>query len=252
MLAIALVLVAARVPTGCHPGAYTPSWQARGGGRRAAPRLPVIRPAPDFTLLDAAEKPITLRQFRGKAVLVAFIFTTCNGSCPATTHRLAKIHEALAKTPLAGRVQFVSISLDPERDTPAKLRDYMRLYDIDGRGWSFLTGPPKDVRRTLADWDMWAKPAADGQLDHPSRVFLVDPQGRVREIYNLEFLRVPWIVEDLDEVLRSRPRCTSHHLSNQGCWAASHITTRSAPAAARRRPSWLRARKANDFSGPVR
>jgi len=165
-------------------------------------RLPVIRGAADFKLVDAGEQPATLRQHRGKALLVSFIFTTCSGACPATTHRLAKVHEALAKTPLAERVQLLSITLDPERDTPAKLRDYMRLYDIDGRGWSFLTGPPAEVRRVIAAWEMWAKPAANGQLDHPSRVFLVDPQGRVREIYNLDFLRVPWVIEDLAEVLR--------------------------------------------------
>jgi protein SCO1/2 len=165
-------------------------------------RLPVIRTAPDFSLQTSAEKPVTLRQFRGKAVLVGFIFTTCSGSCPATTHRMAKIHDALAGLPLADKVQFISITLDPERDTPAKLREYMQLYDINTPRWSFVTGAPDEVRRAAADWDMWAKPAANGQLDHPSRVFLVDPQGRVREIYNLEFLRVPWVLEDFAEVLK--------------------------------------------------
>ena len=168
----------------------------------AGSRLPVIRTAPDFTLQTAAEKPITLRQFHGKAVLVGFIFTTCSGSCPATTHRMAKIHDALADSPLADKVQFISITLDPERDTPAKLREYMQLYDVSSPRWSFATGPVDEVRRVIADWDMWAKPAANGQLDHPSRVFLVDPQGRVREIYNLEFLRVPWVMEDFAEVLK--------------------------------------------------
>jgi protein SCO1 len=194
------ILMAGGSPMGCHPWAYSAtlvSPPAATGGR-----LPVIRDAADFQLIDAAEKPVSLRQFRGKAALVSFIFTTCSGACPATTHRLAKIHEALAKTPLADRVQLISISLDPERDTPAKLRDYMRLYDIEGRGWSFLTGPPPEVRRVLDAWHMWARPAANGQLDHPSRVFLVDPEGRVREIYNLDFLRVPWVVEDIEEVLR--------------------------------------------------
>ena len=167
-----------------------------------ASRLPVIGAAPDFALTGADEKPITLRQLRGKAVLVSFIFTTCSGSCPATTHRLAKVHETLAKHPLAERVHFVSISLDPERDTPAKLRDYMRLYEIEGPRWSFVTGAPRTVREAIAAWGMWARPAANGQLDHPSRVFLVDPQGRIREIYNLDFLRVPWAIEDLEEVLQ--------------------------------------------------
>jgi protein SCO1/2 len=168
----------------------------------ASARLPVIEAAPEFALVDADEKRVALSQFRGKAVLVSFFFTTCSGACPATTHRLAKVQAALATTPdLGQRVQFLSVSLDPARDTPAKLRDYRRLYEIDGKAWAFLTGPAKDVERTLADWGMWAKPTANGQLDHPSRVYLVDPQGRIREIYNLDFLRIPWVIEDLQLVL---------------------------------------------------
>jgi protein SCO1 len=170
-----------------------------------ASRLAVIRPAPEFQLFDAHEKPITLRQFRGKAVLVAFFFTTCNGTCPATTHRLAKIQEELAKHPgLAEHVQILSITLDPERDTPEKLRGYARLYEVDERNWSFVTGPAKEIRKTLDAWGIWAKPAMNGQLDHPSRVYLVDPQGRIREIYNLEFLRAPWVVEDVQLVLGAK------------------------------------------------
>jgi len=166
-------------------------------------RLAVIRPAPDFTLTDADGPATTFKQFRGKVVLVSFIFTTCSGSCPATTARLAKVQDALAGLPDGKeRVQFLSITLDPERDTPAKLRDYMRLYEIDPANWRFLTGPKESVRKTIADWGMWAKPAANGQLDHPSRVFLVDPRGRVREVYNLDFLRTPWAVEDVRLLLR--------------------------------------------------
>jgi protein SCO1 len=165
-------------------------------------RLAVIRTAPDFELIDTNEKPITLRQFRGKAVLVAYFFTTCSGACPATTARLTKIQEALAKEPtLKDRVQLLSITLDPKRDTPEKLRGYMRLYDVESRTWSFITGREADIRRTLDAWGIWAKPAADGQLNHPSRVYLVDPQGRIREIYNLEFLRAPWVVEDVQLLL---------------------------------------------------
>jgi protein SCO1/2 len=173
------------------------------GPASPANRLPVIRPAPDFALTDSDGRQVTLKQFRGKAVLVSFIFTTCNGSCPATTHRLAKVQEELARHPdLKDKVQLVSITLDPDRDTPTRLRDYMHLYEIDPENWCFLTGPKDVVHRTLADWGMWARPAPNGQLDHPSRVFLIDPQGRVREIYNLDFLRTAWAVEDVRLLLK--------------------------------------------------
>lgn len=166
-------------------------------------RLPVIRPAADFTLVDQHAKPVKFTNYRGKVVLVSFIFTTCNGACPATTHRLAKIHDALAKHPdLQKQVQFVSITLDPARDTPERLRGYMNLYDLDEKHWTFVTGPVKEVAKVHAAWDMWAKPAADGQLDHPSRVFLVDQTSNIREIYNLDFLRIPWVLEDIQELCK--------------------------------------------------
>jgi protein SCO1/2 len=167
-------------------------------------RLAVIKTAPEFTLRDQNEKPVRLADYRGKVVVVGFIFTTCNGACPATTHRMTKVQQECARRPeLADRVQFLSVSLDPERDTPEALRGYMRLFEIkDGGNWSFLTGTSKEVASALGTWGMWARPAANGQLDHPSRVFLVDPGGKVREIYNLEFFRQPWVLEDIIALLQ--------------------------------------------------
>ncbi len=172
------------------------------GGMEPPSRLAVIRPAPDVHLLNQDEKPFKLSDYRGKALLVSFIFTTCSGTCPATTHRLARVHQELEKTPdLRDKVHFLSISLDPVRDTPEMLRGYRRLYDIESPHWTFLTGTPAQAHKVHADWGMWARPAPNGQLDHPSRVFLVDPKGRIREIYNLDFFRLPWVLEDLKLVL---------------------------------------------------
>jgi protein SCO1/2 len=172
---------------------------------RSAPerRLPVIQKAPGFDLIDQNGKKTSMAAFKGKVLLVSFIFTTCSGSCPATTHRLARVQEELHKRGLVAKgVHLVSISVDPARDTPEVLKGYMRLYDIDPATWTFLTGSSAKVADTLAAWGMWAKPAANGQLDHPSRIFLIDRRGRVREIYNLDFLRTPWVMEDIEALLR--------------------------------------------------
>jgi protein SCO1/2 len=167
-------------------------------------RLAKIRSAPDFTLMDQDGKPLRLSQARGKVLLVSFIFTTCNGSCPATTHRMARVQEELKQRGLlkGDRVRLLSITLDPDRDTPEVLRNYMRLYDVDPVSWSFLTGPPGAVAKTIAAWDMWVRPAANGQLDHPSRIFLVDPKGMIREVYNLDFLRPGWVADDIRLLLQ--------------------------------------------------
>jgi protein SCO1/2 len=172
-------------------------------------RLAVIRATADFTLTNQDDKSFRLSQLRGKVVLVSFVFTTCNGSCPATTHRMALVERDIEKAGLLDRVHLVSITLDPARDKPTVLRDYMQLFDIASKHWTFLTGAQKDIDAVLSDWGMWVRPAANGQLDHPSRVFLLDPRGRVREIYDLQFFRPAWVREDVQLLLKENAERSS-------------------------------------------
>ncbi len=170
----------------------------------ATSRLAVIQPAPDFTLTTQDGGTLKLSDLKGKVCLVSFVFTTCNGSCPATTHRMGQLQTTLQERGLLkeGGVHLLSISLDPARDTPAVLRKYMELYDAEPASWTFLTGSRERVSKVLSDWGMWVKPAANGQLDHPSRVFLVDKKGRIREIYNLSFFKAAWVRDDVELLLK--------------------------------------------------
>lgn len=178
---------------------------ALGANAKETSRLAVIQQAPGFTLTTQAGKKIELADLKGKVLLVSFIFTTCNGTCPATTHRLARIQQELKSRKFGkGEVHFLSITLDPARDTPDVLRGYMKLYDVDPANWSFLTGPPSQVLKTVSDWGMWVKPTTNGQLDHPSRIFLVDRRGRIREIYHLGFLKADWVADDVQLLLQER------------------------------------------------
>jgi protein SCO1/2 len=174
------------------------------GAAEAPSRLAVIQPAPDFTLTTQAGDTLSLSDLKGKVVLVSFVFTTCNGSCPATTHRMGQVQAALKERGLTkdDRVRLLSITLDPARDTPEVLRKYMELYDADAASWTFLTGDRERVGKVIAAWGMWARPAPNGQLDHPSRVFLVDKKGRVREIYNLSFFKAAWVLDDVELLLK--------------------------------------------------
>jgi protein SCO1/2 len=167
-------------------------------------RLAVIRTAPDFALISQTGRSLSRADVHGKVLLVSFIFTTCNGTCPATTHRMSQVQQELKTHGLCkdNRVQLLSITLDPVRDTPEVLAAYMRLYDVDATNWAFLTGPAEQVAQAVKAWGMWARPAANGQVDHPSRIFLVDSRGRLREIYNLSFLKLAWVVEDVELLLK--------------------------------------------------
>jgi len=164
----------------------------------------MIQRVPDFTLITQDGNKLSSTDLKGKILLVSFVFTTCNGTCPATTHRMSQIQEELKNRGLLknGGVRLLSITLDPIRDTPEVLRGYMKLYDAEPAHWTFLTGAPEQVSSVVKAWGMWAKPAANGQLDHPSRIFLVDAQGRIREIYNLAFLKPKWVAQDVELLLK--------------------------------------------------
>jgi protein SCO1 len=172
----------------------------------AASPLADIGPAPEVSLTDAANRAFSLSSLRGKAVVVSFIYTTCNGSCPATTHNLYRVQQTLKEAGIWGkRVEFVSITLDPARDTTEVLAQYARIFGADTERWHFLTGPPEQVSKVIAEWGMWVRTGPSGTLDHPSRIFLVDPSGRQREIYNLDFLKPETVLEDVKTVIAEGP-----------------------------------------------
>jgi protein SCO1 len=164
-----------------------------------------IGPAPRIVLTDSAGKPFELSSLEGKVVLVSFIYTTCTGVCPGTTQAMVRVRNALKEAKLWGTsVEFVSITLDPGRDTPDVLRQYATLFRADDQAWHFLTSPPEQVRSVIADWGMWVKALPSGALDHPSRIFLLDARGHQREIYNLEFLTPQTVLVDVRGLLREK------------------------------------------------
>jgi protein SCO1 len=166
-------------------------------------RLADIGQAPHTLLVDSNGRSFDLSTLRGKVVLVSFVYTTCNGVCPATTQTLVRIQQALREAKLwKNSVEFASISVDPKRDTPDILNRYARLFGADPAAWHFLTGDPIQVESVIKAWGMWVKSDPTGALDHPSRIFLIDQKGHQREIYNLEFLKAERVLEDVRELLR--------------------------------------------------
>jgi protein SCO1/2 len=164
-----------------------------------------IGPAPRTVLVASTGEPFDLASLRGKVVLVSFVYTTCNGTCPATTMTLSRTQKALEQAKLWGNsVEFVSITLDPKRDTREILNQYARFYSADFARWHFLTGSPAQVDAVVAAWGMWAKADPSGAIDHPSRIFLLDPSGHEREIYSLEFLKEQTVIQDVRSLLAEK------------------------------------------------
>ena len=101
-----------------------------------AAHLPIIGPAPAFTLDSSRGSRVALADLRGKVLAVTFIFTTCTDSCPILTAKLAEVGRALGAD-FGPRIAFVAISVDPLNDTPARLRDLRRRAPRRLRGMAF-------------------------------------------------------------------------------------------------------------------
>jgi protein SCO1/2 len=181
--ALAAAAVALTVVTA---GAHEPPARA-ASPIAAAPHLAVIRDAP----------PLGLDGLRGHVVLVSFLYTRCTGACPLIAAKLALVQKALgARDP----VRFVTVTVDPERDDDAALAAYARRFGADTTRWRFLRPEPT----TLEAWDEWTRRRADGEIDHPARLHLIDARGRVREIYALEFFDERQALVDIRALLRQR------------------------------------------------
>ena len=101
--------------------------------------LPIIGKAPDFVLRAQDGTRVALSQFRGKAVAVTFIFASCSATCPILTAKMATVQDELGRN-FGSKAAFLSITVDPEHDTPDVLERYAETFGANPAGWKFLTG----------------------------------------------------------------------------------------------------------------
>jgi protein SCO1 len=189
--------------------------------RPAAPRIEFTPPAPgsyvlhriqrapDAVLLGSDAKPHTLaRLMAGKITLLSFFYTYCSDAwgCPYAYTTLTGLRETLLLDPtLAQRVRFVNISFDPTNDTPQQLHAYAGSLERDPRfEWRFLTAA--SLRRLLPLLDGFGQDVSiesdtSGRptrtRNHMLKMFLIDAQGEVREIYALDFLHPQVMLNDI-------------------------------------------------------
>jgi protein SCO1/2 len=151
-----------------------------GGGQPAgfASAVGEREPAPDFALVDQDGRSVSLASLRGRVLLLDFVYTNCPGPCPILTSTHVAVQRALPRE-LAAKVHFVSISLDPVRDTPEAMRAYATARGADLASWSFLGGEPDAVADVLERYGVGAKPGPNGEVDHLVITYLIDADGRV-------------------------------------------------------------------------
>ena len=159
-------------------------------------RLPVHRTVPDFRLFAHSGQPFGRQSLSGRIWGANFVFTRCPGVCPLLSVQMAKLQTRLEETDQPS-VRLVSFSVDPEWDTPQRLKDYANRYSADSKRWIFLTGELNVVQPLVRDGFQLAMMNAppEGshtghgpakrleQIVHSDRFVLVDPEFRIRAYY---------------------------------------------------------------------
>jgi protein SCO1/2 len=151
---------------------------AWGHGSKAHGRLPTVGAAAGFTLTDQAGERVSLADLKGKVLAVTFIYDTC----PLLTAKMAIVQRKLGAD-FGSRVRFVSITVEPEVDTPAVLKAYAGNFGADLRGWSFLTGTSAEIKDVVRSYGAFAKRVKPGDVDHLFLTSLIDRSGMLRVQY---------------------------------------------------------------------
>jgi len=174
----------------------------RGSERRDVEKLPVIRAVPAFSLTDQDGQTVTKDDLRGKIWIADFIFTRCKGPCPLMTARMLEMQRALVKTP---DVKLVSVTVDPEHDTPAVLKAYAEANYAEPGRWKFLTGDKAVIEKVVTEGFMQHLDEENGEPVHGTMFLVVDGNGMVRSARMLEDPElIPKILMDTGNLLREQ------------------------------------------------
>ena len=159
--------------------------------------LALSRRAPDFTLRDTSGEQIRLSEFRGKFVYLMFGYLGCDLVCHTQSLTLQMLSQRLPSE----RVQFLYLGMDPQWDTPERIRHY---FDVRARNFTGLIARDRREAQAIAgEYHAYfsAKPNADGQgqrIDHPGFIYLIDPDGEIRLLYSGSNLNLERMLDDLD------------------------------------------------------
>jgi len=155
---------------------------AMGGVRNIAQPAAIGGP---FQLTDQHGKTVTDKSLKGKPTLIFFGYTHCPDVCPTSLFELSEVLRAMGGD--ADRVNAYFISVDPERDTPAVMKDYLSSFDPHLEG---LSGDPAETAKVLTSYRVYAKkiPGKDGDytMDHTALIYLMDRDGRFVSPFNLK------------------------------------------------------------------
>jgi protein SCO1/2 len=177
--------------------------------RRLTASPPILGGLPAFTLTDQRGQAFGSRELAGKVWVADFIFTACQTACPLLSERMAQVGKRARH--LGPDFHLVSISVDPERDTPDRLAAYAARFGANPISWSFLTGPEQAIQATVVDgFKVGAgkerRAGADGgpgfwEIFHGEKLVLVDRQLRIRGYFDATPEGVDKLLEAVSRVV---------------------------------------------------
>jgi protein SCO1/2 len=162
------------------------------------------RKAPDFVLSNQDGKRFDSTTLRGKVVVLNFIFTTCTDVCPLFTANLAQLQRTLKDR--HGDVFFISITTDPEIDSPKILKAYALRYGADFQNWAFLTGAEAELKPVWEGFGIRVIRKGRGLIQHTSLTTVIDRRGIRRFNHFGEKWQVKDVLRDVSELLEEKPK----------------------------------------------
>ena len=174
-------------------------------GRQRPPAAGIASPRQLTSLADQEGKRFSFDRLAGHTVVMNFVFTHCPVSCPLQTRALTAVQRALPAS-LQGRVQFVSVSMDPARDTPTVLKQFALAMGAGLTGWSFVTGNDDEITWLHNHYNAQVKRAAGGQFDHRVAVYLLDANQNLIQTYTGDFdqARLAKEIGEVDHIYNQR------------------------------------------------
>jgi protein SCO1/2 len=150
--------------------------------QKTVERREVYIPISDFTLLDQISREFQFSKLTGRVVVVAFAYTTCPDICPLITAALRRVQSGLTPDERT-KVYLLTITTDPEIDSPKVLAGYGKRYGADFTNWSFLSGDQAALQKVWKNFGVGVKRKARGLVDHTPLTAVVDRQGKMRVAY---------------------------------------------------------------------
>lgn len=150
-------------------------------------RLTAMKQSPSFQLQDLEGKTVASADTDGKVRLVYFFYSFCPDVCMPTTFLLTQVQDALKKKELFGtKSEIISITVDPNRDTPAVLKEFGSKFESkpDPSGWMFLRGEEAKTHKLAEDFGIMVIKEKDGNFSHSNAILLVDKKGKLRNYYD--------------------------------------------------------------------